>query len=429
MNQDLAKPSALSLPGLLNILYRGRRIVALVTLAGLVAGLGYGFLTRPLYRATAQVRPGIVSYSDIGAPVREWAIRDIVRWFRTFLYWEDLRELEAFAARKGPPVIDAEYIPSGPQYQQGGDVITLTNLDPDPLAAVAVLRQAVASFNRQASLDSLSSTMHLTIGGAEVRMARIRNDIAQLAAAEDRARLEIGAHERALALLQADDRRLELRIARLRSARAWRERAIATTEDDVVGARARLTEAEALLGRVMDAEGGGSAAARTGDAETDLLLQASRREQAGRVGELLGTVDQLAARVMKGTVAADTLRDRITALDLEIAALQLEREVDLAKRRADIEQAIADLQIRLERDLPHQRAQLEVEWRGEEVRVGLLTPLEQIGRITVTDQPVRPRKLRAAAILTALAFCSGMFLVLAREYYRRNRTAILAAED
>ena len=429
MNPDVAKPSALSLPGLLNIIYRGRRVVAVVTLAGLIAGIGYSFLTRPLYRATAQVRPGIVSYSDIGAPVREWALKDIVRWFRTFLYWEDLRRLEAFAERKGPPVIDAEYIPSGPQFQQGGDVITLTNLDTDPLAAVAALRQAVDSFNRQASLDSLSSTMHLTIGGAEVRMARIRNDIKQIAAAEERTRLEIGAHERALALLAADDRRLELRIARLQSGRSWRERAVTTTEEELTGARARLNEAQALLGRVMTAESGAVDAARTGDAETDLLLQASRREQAGRVGELLATVDQLSARVVTGTVAADTLRDRITAIDLEISALRLEREVDLAKKRADIDQAIADLGIKLERDLPHQRAQLEVDWAGEQARVELLTPLEQIGRITVTDKPVRPRKLRATAILTVLAFCSGLFLVLAREYYRRNRAAILAAED
>ncbi len=99
MNQDVAQVSALSLPGLLNIVYRGRRLVLYATLAGLLAGIAYSFLTRPLYRATAQVRPGIVSYSDQGAPVREWALKDIVRWFRTMLYWEDMREQEQFAQR------------------------------------------------------------------------------------------------------------------------------------------------------------------------------------------------------------------------------------------------------------------------------------------------------------------------------------------
>jgi hypothetical protein len=180
LNQDAAPVSSVSLPGLLNILYRGRRLVLLATAVGLVAGLAYSFLVRPLYRATAQVRPGIVSYSDFGAPVREWALKDIVRWFRTYLYWEDLRQLEPFADRKGPPPILADHIPEGPQYQQGGDVITLTCLDADPLLAVAILRSAIGSFNSQASQDSLGSTMHLTLGGARVRLENIPTEINQI---------------------------------------------------------------------------------------------------------------------------------------------------------------------------------------------------------------------------------------------------------
>lgn len=429
MNQDAAPAPGLSLPGLLNILYRGRRLVLLAVAAGLVAGLGYSFLVRPLYRATAQVRPGIVSYSDQGAPIREWALKDIVRWFRTFLYWEDLRQLEPFAQRKGPPTIVADYIPEGPQFQQGGDVITLTCLDADPLQAVAILRTAIASFNSQASQDSLGSTMHLTLGGARVRMEKIRNDIAQMEAARERARLDIAARERALQLLAADDRRLALRIDKLASERAWRDSAAVTVLADAAAARARLDEAQDLLQRVMAAEGGAVAAPRGGDAQTDLLLQAVRREQAGRVGDLLDTVDRLSGRVAAGEVAADSLRHRVRAIDLEIAGLRLEREVDLAKRQADIRQEIADLQLVLEKDLPHQQAQFAADLEGERVRVALLTPLEQIGRITVSDRPVRPRKLRATAILTGLGLASGVFLVLFREYYRRNREAILAAGD
>ena len=428
MNQD-ARPSALSLPGLLNILYRGRRLVLYATLAGLLAGVAYSVLTTPLYRATAQVRPGIVSYSDMGAPLREWAIKDIVRWFRTMLYWEDLREQERFAAKDGPPVIAADYIPSGPQFQQGGDVITLTALDPDPLLAAATLREAVASFNRQASLDSLGSTMHLTMGGTRVRMAKIRNDVAHVEAEKQRAELEIAERERQLTQLDAEDRRLELRIERLQSARAWRERAVETVTEGVAQARERLAEAQRLLARVMETEQGEPAPARTGDAETDLLLQVARREQAGRVGELLDTVDALAERVTAGAVEADTLRHGINAIDTEIAALRLEREIDLAKRKADVGQEIAGLRIELERDLPHRQAQLEADWRGEKVRLDLLTPLEQIGRISVSEKPVRPRRLRATAILAALGLCSGVFLALAREYYRRNRDLILAAGD
>lgn len=429
MNQDAVPASSVSLPGLVNILYRGRRLVLLATAAGLVAGLAYSFLVRPLYRATAQVRPGIVSYADFGAPVREWALKDIVRWFRTDLYWEDLRQLEPFAQRKGPPPILADHIPEGPQYQQGGDVITLTCLDADPLQAVAILRTAIGSFNSQASQDSLGSTMHLTLGGARVRMEKIRNDIEQIEAARERTRLDIAARERALDLLEADERRLALRIERLQGERAWRDSAALTLAADAAAAQARLVGAQEMLARVMADEGTGTAPPASGDARTDLLLQAARREQAGRVGELLGTVDRLAGRAARGLVAADSLRYGVKVVDLEIAALRLEREVDLAKKQADIRQEIADLNLTLERDLPHQQAQFAADLEGERVRVALLTPLEQIGRISVTDRPVRPRKLRATAILTGLGLCSGLFLALVREYYRRNREAILAAGD
>lgn len=420
---------ALSLPGLLNILYRGRRLVLAATLAGLVAGVAYGIITRPLYLATAQVRPGIVSYSDMGAPLREWALKDIVRWFRTDLYWPDMRHLPGYVERKGPPIIVAEYIPVGPQYQQGGDVITLTNLDRDPLAAVGTLRHAIDSFNQQASMDSLGSTMHLTIGGARVRMAKIRNDIEHVTAAEERTRMDIAARHRALELVGADSRRLDLQIARLESGRTWREDAAVAIGAEAEASRERLVRAQDLLERVMAADSSAGGGGRTGDPETDVLLQVARREQAGRVGELLATVDDLSARMTTATVTVDTLRDAITAIDLKIARLKLERDVDLAKRRGDIEQEIADLELKLSRDLPFERAQLEADWQGEKVLVDLLTPLEQIGRISVTDKPVRPRKLRAAAILTGLGLVSGMFLVLALEYFRRNRDQILAAGD
>jgi len=429
LNKDDAQVSALSLTGLLNILYRGRRLLFYCTLAGLLAGVAYGLLTRPLFRATAQVRPGIVSYSDLGAPVREWALKDIVRWFRTMLYWEDMREQEQFAELAGPPLILADYIASGPQFQQGGDVITLANLDPDPLRAVAVLKTAIASFNRQASLDSLGSTMHLTIGGAKVRMDKIRNNIDQVAAAEERTRLEIAARERMLTQLDAQDKRLAMRITRLEHGRAVRDSVIATIQDDAAAAEVRLRQAKEMLTRVMAGEDGRQAPLRGGDAETDLLLQAARREQAGRVGDLLGTVDGLAARITAAAVTVDTLRDRIAAIDLTIADLRLAREVDLAKQRGDIRQEMDDLQIKLDRDLPHERTQLEADWQGEKVRADLLTPLEQIGRITVTDKPVRPRRLRAAGILTGLGLCSGIFLVMVFEYFRRNRDAILATDD
>ena len=131
----------ISLPNILNILHRRRRTIVYLTLVGVVAGVAYGIFTKPLFRATAQVRPGIVSYSGQGAPLREWALKDVVRWFRTELYWDDMRDFEPYNEYKRSPIILADFISSGPQYMRGGDVITLTGparliLRPDKLEAL-----------------------------------------------------------------------------------------------------------------------------------------------------------------------------------------------------------------------------------------------------------------------------------------------------
>ncbi len=419
----------LDLAAILNILVRGRRVVALAVVIGLVGGLVYSFFTMPLYRATAQVSPGIVSYSDMGGPVREWTQKDIVRWFRTGLYWEDLRRQLVFPKNQGPPIILADYIPGGAQFQRGGEMILLTYLDPDPQHAVSILREAVNSFNRQATMDSIGSTIHLTMGGARVRMDKINNDIKQIEAEKKRTLLEIDARQRDIEMLQADGQRVELQIKRLTNERDARLGTIKTIEDNSQAAKVRMEAAQALLDKLMAAEKSGPPVVNTGDEKIDLLLQVVKGDQAFRVGDLLDIVDKMAQRMVEATVAVDTLRTRLTTLDLEIDKLRMKSEFDLPKQQGDVRQKIADLHLTLERDLPYKQAQYEADLRGEKLRLDLLVPLTKVGQITVTAKPVRPRKLRATGILTGLGLISGIFLVLAMEYYRRHRDAILAARE
>ena len=47
--------------------------------------------------------------------------------------------------------------------------------------------------------------------------------------------------------------------------------------------------------------------------------------------------------------------------------------------------------------------------------------------MTATEKPVRPRRARAAAILTFLGLCGGTALALAWEYFENNRAVITAA--
>ena len=109
-----------SLPQLLNIVYRGRRLIALLTVFGLILGVAYGILVKPLYRATAQVRPGIVAFTDQGAPLRGWAREDVMHFFGAALFWQHMRENPQLADLEAPPVILAEYEASALQFAAGG---------------------------------------------------------------------------------------------------------------------------------------------------------------------------------------------------------------------------------------------------------------------------------------------------------------------
>ncbi len=75
-----------------------------------------------------------------------------------------------------------------------------------------------------------------------------------------------------------------------------------------------------------------------------------------------------------------------------------------------------------------QKVVLEADLKGNQVQLDMLTPLEQIGRVTVSQHAVRPRKMRAATILTFLAFMGSIFVVFAWEYFQRNKDVISLGE-
>ena len=104
--------------------------------------------------------------------------------------------------------------------------------------------------------------------------------------------------------------------------------------------------------------------------------------------------------------------------------LGLVGELVLSKREADVHQKVANLEIRLDKELPHERAMLHNSLDRAGVDLEIISPLEQVGRITVSDKPVRPRKMRAATILTVLAFFGSLALVFVWEYFQVNREEI-----
>ena len=414
------------LPQVLNILFRGRRIIFYLTLLGLLAGVAYGLITKPLYRATAQVRPGIVSYSENGAPIREWALKDIVRWFRTGLFWDEMREVAPFDEAPGAPIILAEFISSGPQ-SRGGNVVTLTNLSPDPLHAVKALELAIATFNREGSQDSTASTLQLTIGGAEIRKKKIEFEMDKVAGEMERTSLKVKNIETEILKVDAEEKRINGEIEYLQYGRQWRLAAVKKTLAEAEEARARQTDAEALLKSFLDSESAGTISPSAGDNPVDaILLQSVQRNEAALAGELLTTVNELGSYIFNRSVYADSLREYAAEIQAEIIGLELEKSVDLAQERAAFQLQIDDLIVVRDVDLKSKIDHLTSDLQAEQNQLDMLSPLEQVGHVSVSQKPVRPRKMRALVILTVLAFMGSIFVVFVWEFLRKNRAAIMA---
>ena len=417
-----------TLPSLLNILFRGRWIIMVCTLLGLIAGIGYGIVVKPLYRSSVQIRPGIVSFTDNGGPLRGGIREDIVNFFQSSLYWQDMREEPKFADMKTPPVILAQFVPSAIQFMAGGEVITLTNLSTDPEQAVSILEYAIHSFNNQGFADSLSSDLHLTQKGIEVRMQGIGQEIEMVESKESKIALEIKQVQGELKLIDYERQKMDLDLKTLTEANARLGRTAEITLEEVALARKRMAEAEKMLAIVLQAEqdttAGSDQARDTDDPVSEVLKQTASREQAGRVGDLLITVNALSSAIYEGVVKADSLQGRIMDNEQEMARLKLVGELVLAKDESDIQQKLGDLEISLTKELPHERAKLQNSLRGEQIRLNTISPLEQVGKVTVTEKPVRPRKSRAVIILTMLAFFGSLGLVLVWEYFQVNRQEI-----
>ena len=421
----------LTVPGLLNIFYRGRGIIAIITLLGLVAGVAYGIIVKPLYRATGQIRPGVVSYNPDGFPNREWALEDVVNWFASFLYWEDFKGVPEFDGMKTAPVIDATFVPSL-NFVAGGNVITLTNLAESRAVALATLDEAIIAFNQQAMADSMGSSLHLTLRRGRAAMKKLSRDIELVDAQAERFALDIDQQKRELTIIELEKQELELDLKAREADNVWIKEAVINSRAAVTTARGRLVEAEKVLAIALGVEQTTTAdgrAANGGDAVTEVLRQTATREQAGRVGELLLTVNDLSMFITTQSVHADSLESRVTANELEIGRIRLLQDIQIVKKKADVAQKIRDINISLEKDLPHARDVLKTELETERVKVELISPLERVGTISVSDKAVRPRKARAAAILTILAFFGSLFVVLVWEYIRNNRGAITAPRN
>ncbi len=425
-------PGTITLAALLNILWRRRLIVVLLTGLGVAAGIVYGLVVTPLYRATAQIRPGITAFTETGGPVREWALKDITRFFQRRLYLPSVRRQMGWGPEQGYPVIHAEFIARGAQNIQGGNVVTLETLSPSPDEARRILEAAIVAFNEYAEADTVASGFFLTRRGLEIQIRQLQNDVDKLDNEKAHLGIEIDKQKAALKVVDGERQRLELELEKVDQDNAYRDRVGQQSEREAAAALVGLERVEARL-RNLPAEAPGAGARRdslmmslTDDPLRSWLLATHRQSDATAVSEMVLGALEVRERAFRDQARADSLRHVIEMSGYYVKDLRLKRTGELDKEYAEIQAELSDLQLQRDQELVSQRVELKQQVLAKQAQLRALSPLERIGVTDTSDHPVRPRRLRAVVILGFLGLLGSICLAFVWEYLAVNRDIILA---
>ena len=420
----------LSLAQVLNILWRRRLMILLLTLLGLVAGIVYGLVTPPLYRATATVRPGITNFNANGNPERAWHLKDIVRWYKSGLYDESVRSVMGWDASRPAPSIEAEFIPRGVGVQ-GGDVVTLTLLHVDGAEARQVLDASVAAFNSYAEVNSVGSSISLARSSLRSQIDKLDNDREDVEVKKALLDIEIERTRNELLLVEVEEQALDLKIAEHEATQASRNLKASTLEEGVSENETELGEMDHILDRMEVKQ-------VRQDVRDSLMTAAPNptvspypwwelvEDKTATTGRLLLSTLGLQRSIWQQRVDAVELRSEVEIAELAHRAELLTQSFDLANRRKLVELTIREQEIRRDRALAQEIVNIDDDIKLIESQLDVLISLEKIGVNQVTEKPVRPRKARAAALLTMAGLIGAIGLAFVSEYASRNRGVIFA---
>lgn len=410
-------PGEISLASVLNILWRRRLIVIALPVLGAIAGVVYGTVVTPLYLASATIRPGITSFGPGGGADRHWRLKDVERWFESGTY-RPFTAREMGREQSKVPLVRASFIQRGLQNTQRGDVITLTCLDASPSNAVEGIDSAIRAFESYTMTDSLSNSLLLTRSGLEIRIAELRRYQDVLAARVDSLDTELAVAR--VESLQIDDEavRLDYDISVLEDRRTVigeRLKSMETQIEQLKGARDELAETR----RTVRARIGSGPS----DAPSGVRPQAALTDAEVLRGLVESSAD-IEARIVVVTTKRDSLRQARDAAARERDYLVERNKTLLALQRAEIGKRLRDTRHVRNFGVPNAIRSVEMRVREKLVQLNTLAPLERIGTVEVTEDPVRPRKKRAIMILTLLGLIGGVAGAYVFDFVWNNRQRI-----
>ena len=407
----------IGLASVLNILWRRRLIVLALPVLGLIAGVVYGQVVTPLYLGTATIRPGITSFGPNGGGHREWRLKDVERWYESGMY----RPWTARRMDRAPmdvPLIRASFIQRGLQNTQRGDVITLTTLDASRENAAAGLEASIDAFVDFAMADTMSNSIVLTRRGLEIQMDEMRRRQTVLEARVDSVNADLAVARVESLQIDDDAARLAVVVQRMEDRRAALDDVIAALEERIGSLREQREELVAARRTVRT---------RLGDAPTEVPAGVEPEATLGDASVLRGLVStsaDLDRELADLRAEVDSLRRNDAAAEREIAFLRARNRTMIAFQRAEIGRRMESLRSARDFGVPNALMSLRLRLREKLGQLQALSPIERIGAVEVTEDPVRPRKKRAISILTLLGLIGGIAGAFVFDYVWNNRRRI-----
>lgn len=413
--------SEISLASLLNILWRRRLIVIGLPLLGMIAGIVYGNVVTPLYEARAIVRPGITEFGTRGGGYREWKLKDLSRWYGQRLYRTGVaRELGVDLWEV--PRIRADFVMRGLQTTEGGNVLTLSVLDPDPDRARRILDASIDAFGAYVLSDSTSNSLVLSERGLMIQIEDKKREMAGIEDEAERLRLDLALALRDSASLDEHEANAERLVDKMKARAERIEADVATYDLRAQRLEKQLLELHAALERsqddLLDGEQGASL-------DPSVKASAQMTETEAYRG-LLGSYVHLEDRMQRMTTMRDSLRQQLAEEQLGIRHTQINQRLDFEMKRREAGRAIAELRLQLKSGVELQKNQVRLQIEEREAQIAALSPIERVGPITPSPRPVRPRKSRAVSILTFAGLLGGLGLAFVWEYVWNHRREIFS---
>lgn len=420
MNQETsATDQQFDLASILNVLWRRRLIVLGLPALGLLVGILYGILGTRRWEATLTIRPGITAFDPSGGPQRQWQLKDITRWYQMMLYRHDLVDRLGLDAR-ARPVIRAEFIAQGLQNLQGGDVITLWTTATSAELAAAVLDTSLVLFNEYAEADTVSSQLKLTRDGLLLQISGLETQLLAMDKQEATIKLRLEQARAESLMVVAESQDLALELDKLDGKIAFCEGRVLDLQEEEPLLLQDFTQLDHTLRRVT-----AEATAETGESDVPSWARRDAVLDSGDVIEGLTLAKlELQHALARNRSLHDSLGYTAKMARLDRAKLEIEREVAIRAKIRDVEGKIGDLLLERDYDVPAQRRELHNQIAERTVKLDIIAPLQRVGETVVSDDPVRPRPLRAMVILVFLGIAGGLVLAFTWDYVATHRREI-----